>query len=250
MTNKYPHLALIVAFFMLCMSAQAVTREEVVAGAELLYRARIVEAQSKFQLDNDPAFLARVQRIALGLIEQAKREHPVTAALDWEIHTSDDPEESAFCMAGGKMLVSHNYVNTMDLNNAELAMLLSHEIQHAVLEHNLKEFQEALRIEPNLQKYSFLALEDAVDHDETLMAKLSKFNVEQENQADLEGLQMAWRAGWPALKLAGFFQKLARIDPMAHFDSLEHPAPARRWQAARKLAEELDQIKAPAVPMR
>lgn len=239
-------IAPILFFFTLCATANAVTREEVAAGAENLYRARLLEAQQRHELDNDQTFLVRVRNIAAGLIAEARREHPLAAELDWEIHITSAYEESASCMAGGKLLIGQNYVTELGLDDAELAMLLSHEIQHAVLEHNLKEFQEALKLEPERQRRPFPELEYAIDHDETLMSKLSEFNAAQESEADREGLLMAWRAGWPARKLADYFKKLARADPMPNFDSREHPAAARRWKAARELAEQIDRTDAPA----
>jgi predicted Zn-dependent protease len=232
----------------LCGTAGAVTREEVEIGAERLYRTRIVEAQQRYALDTDPVFLARVQRIATGLIEIDRHEHPQHAALTWEIHTTSDPEESASCMAGGKLLIGRAYATRMELTDAELAMMIAHEIEHAVLEHNLKEFREALRLEPERQQQSFPDLEYAIDHDRGLMSKLAEFDAAQESEADHEGLLLAWRAGWPVLKLVTYFKKMARADPMANFDSREHPASARRWQAMRKMAEDLDQRKTSATP--
>jgi predicted Zn-dependent protease len=232
--------------FMVCCCAgyaAGVTRDEVVAGAEQLYRARISDAQSRYQLDNDPAFLARVHRIANGLIVQAERDNATTKEFKWEIHVTDAVDESASCMAGGKLLIGQPYVVKLGLSDAELAMLLSHEIQHAVLEHNFKEFEEALRLQPARQNSPFSALEFAIDHDQTLMSELSALNLAQEDEADLAGLRMAWRAGWPAMALAGYFKKLARADVMANADHDNHPAAARRWHATRALAEQLNASK-------
>ncbi len=234
-------LFLLSTAIMLCTSASAVTREEVEAGAEQLYRARITEAQQKYELDTHPAFLARVQRIATRLIDQARREYPATADLAWEIHTTIDPDENASCMAGGKLLVGQPYVTKLELNDTELAMLLSHEIEHAVLEHNLKEFREALRLEPDRQQQAFTELEYAIDHDSALMSKLAAFDAAQESEADRAGLLLASHAGWPPLGLVTYFKKMAHADPMSNFDSREHPSTARRWQAMRELAKELDQ---------
>jgi predicted Zn-dependent protease len=142
-------------------------------------------------------------------------------------------------MAGGKLLVGLAYVTGLELNDAELAMLLSHEIQHAVLEHNFREFQEALRIEPDRSTSSFADLEQAIDHDDRLMDKLAEFNRAQEMQADLEGLRMAWRAGWPASKLAGYYKKLARAERNTNSANRDHPSSMLRWQAVQQLTREL-----------
>ncbi|HSY28880.1 MAG TPA: M48 family metalloprotease, partial [Burkholderiaceae bacterium] len=137
-----------------------------------------------------------------------------------------------------------------ELDDAELAMMLSHEIEHAVLEHNLKEFREALRVEPNRQKQTFAELEYAIDHDSALMSKLAAFDVQQESEADRDGLLLASHAGWPPLGLANYFKKMANADPMSNFDSSEHPSAARRWQAMRELAKELVQQTVTEAPVK
>lgn len=238
--NMFRFLTLICLLSCVCTASGAtITPEEVIASAEHHYRTRIEEVQSRYQLDNDPTFVARVQRIAAVLITQAKNDHPQASMYAWEIHVTDDVEESASCMAGGKMLVGESYVKKMELTDAELAMLLSHEIQHAVLEHHFKEFQEALRLDPVRKMMQFSELENAIDHDDDLIAELRPLDREQEREADQEGLRMAWRSGWPASALAGYFKKLARADFMANADQGDHPSSARRWQEMRQLAEEL-----------
>lgn len=205
-----------------------------------MYREHVAEAEQRAVLDTDAAFLARVRNIAERLIQRATGDYPQTAGWSWEIHTTTDPHENAFCMAGGKLLIGQRFVAELGLNDAELAMLLGHEMQHAIQEHNLKEFLEAIRLDPGWQERPFAALEHAIDNDHALMRKLDDFNAGQEIEADREGLQLAWRAGWPALRLANYFRKLARASASPNFDSRSHPAPARRWQAARALAETLD----------
>lgn len=232
------------ALMMAVMSVSAVTRDDVLAGAEQLYQARLVEAKSGFRLDNDQAFLLRVQRIAAGLIIQASHDDPAAEKISWEIHTSDDPDETASCMAGGKLLIGQQYVTRLELNDAELAMVLAHEMEHALLEHNYKEFQQALVLEPSRQQSAFSDLEYAVDHDVMLMRKLNELNQSQETEADLEGMRLAWRAGWPAVRLTGFFKKVLRADRNAFFNRPEHPSPALRLRAAAALADELNQLPA------
>jgi predicted Zn-dependent protease len=215
------------------------TPESVTAGAQSLYRARLADAEQKFELDTDTAFVVRVKRIADRLIVQAMHDDPETRNFKWEIHVTDDAQESASGMAGGKLLVGQAYVEKLALNDSELAMLLGHEIAHIVLAHNFREMQEALKMEPERSAQSFAALEYAIDHDAALMTKLADLNSAQESEADMEGLRMAARAGWAPLALAGYFKKMAHADPMANFDSREHPAAARRWRAARELAAQI-----------
>jgi predicted Zn-dependent protease len=220
--------------------ARAVTQEEVVAGAARMYRIQIAELAMAGMLDRDAAFLARVERIAQRLREQARLDDPAAPAWSWEIHTSNDDDDNASCMAGGKILLSQTYVERMALTDAELAMLLSHEMQHAILLHNLKEYEEALRLDPSWLARPFSALEDAVDNDGRLMTKLAALNKEQEVEADRAGLAMAWRAGWRAMSLAAYFRKLEQASAMSNWGSATHPAPMQRWRAARGQAKLLD----------
>ncbi|UUZ49768.1 hypothetical protein LP420_06170 [Massilia sp. B-10] len=87
-------------------------------------------------------------------------------------------------MAAGKILLSQAYVERLGLTDAELAMVISHEMQHAILLHNLKEYEEAIRLEPGWLARPFSELEDAVDNDTRLMSKLSDLNWDQEVEAD------------------------------------------------------------------
>jgi predicted Zn-dependent protease len=220
--------------------ACAVTPEEVEAGAARLYRERIAQDAARHALDSDAGFLARVQRIAGILIAQARRDYPESATWSWELHTTTDELENAFCMAGGKLLVGQPFIARLGLNDAELAMLLAHEMQHALLQHNRKEFEEALRLDPSLREQPFAVLEHAVDHDESLMRRLEPLDASQEEEADREGLKLAWRAGWPARTLANYFRKAMRAAAYPNFERNGYPSPAQRWHAAQELAETLD----------
>jgi predicted Zn-dependent protease len=201
------------------------------AGAAVIYAGRLANAA----IDNDARFTARVRAIASRLIAQAAQDYPETAGWAWEVHTTDDPGENASCMAGGKLLVGSAYVTGLSLNDAELAMVLAHEIEHAALHHNLLEYQAALRLEPAWTQRPFAELEYAVDHDRALIDKLAATNYAQEQQADREGLLLAWRAGWPAAQLAAYFRKLMRASDAPHRSKADYPAPSQRWRAAQAL---------------
>ncbi len=235
-------LRYLIVFFFIAhgAAANAVTQAEVMAGSAKLYREQIDELRQGYRLDDDERFGARVAALARPLIEQAKREFPESAAWDWELHTTTEGDANAFAMAGGKMLVSRAHVEELALTDAELAMLLAHEIMHAVLRHNLKEFEEALRLEPARATQPYQEFEHDIDHDNGLMRKLANFNRRQEMEADREGLLFATRAGWPPQALAAYFRKLAKQSHYPNFDRFDHPSPASRWRAARELAAQME----------
>lgn len=211
-----------------------ISAEKVIAGAEKMYRQRLRELSLAGSLDGDPRFLARVQRIAQPLLRQAAQENAASVSWQWEIHATSDPDESSYSMAGGKLLISQTQVQSLELNDAELAMLISHEIQHALLEHNLKEYSEALRLFPAWRERSFEDLEDAVDNDEVVIQALAGLGRQQELEADSAGLRLASRSGFPVASLLNFFRKLWRHSAYPNFESKSHPSPASRWQNARE----------------
>ena len=211
------------------------TQEVVMARATILYADRLRD----YPLDADQRFAARVQAIAAVLIAQAKRDYPETVNWAWEIHTTDDEHQNADCMAGGKILVSKAYVDRLALSDAELAMLLAHEIEHAALYHNLKEYQLAIRVHPAWAERPFIELEDAVENDHRLIAELADLNYAQEREADVEGLKLAWRAGWPAQRLAGYFHKIMLGDGWLPISRSDRLSPSQRWRMAKELAATL-----------
>lgn len=208
----------------------------VMAGAEKMYRQRLIEIEQAGYLDRDAVFLAQLRKIAQTLILRAAQDYPETRHWQWEIHSSSEAEDSAYSMAGGKILVNQLQIERLNLNDTELAMLLSHEIAHSVLEHNRLEYEQALVLFPAWRQRSFEELEEAVDNNESFLSALASLCKQQEEEADAAGLRLAQRAGFPLPALVNFYKKLSRASHTPNFDSKSHPAPARRWMAMRELA--------------
>lgn len=218
-----------------------VTQPQVVARATAAYADRLATLDAANALDADPRFLDRIRRIAAGLVAQAARDYPETANWSWQVHTSSDTSQDADCMAGGHILVGQPYAERLALSDAELAMLLAHEIAHAALRHNLQEYELALRLEPARAAQPFADLWEAVDHDQALMDKLAPLGREQETEADQAGLLLAVHAGWPPARLANYYQKLLRSSAKPGIDSDSHPSPLSRWRAVQAQAASLQQ---------
>nr|WP_315476024.1 M48 family metalloprotease [uncultured Undibacterium sp.] len=211
----------------------------VMAGAEKMYRQRLLEIERAGHLDRDAVFLTRANQLTQTLILRAAQDYPETRDWQWEVHSSSEPEDSAYSMAGGKILLNQLQIERLNLNDAELAMLLSHEIAHTVLEHNRQEYEQALVLFPAWRLRRFEELEDAVDNDEIFLRALAPLCKRQEEEADEAGLKLAQRAGFPLRSLVNFYKKLSSNSVNPNFDSKSHPAPARRWMAMRELALQL-----------
>ena len=214
------------------------SRALVIQSAAKRYEKKIQELAHGHLLDCSASFLQRASSILSTLKHQASRDFPETQAWHWELHTSDEAEESSYCMAGGKLLISLPQAQRMNLNDTELAMLISHEMAHAVLHHHFLEDQEALRRFPSLQMKDFEDFQDAVDEDDVIISALAEFDKAQEYEADLVGFQLALRAGFAGSMLIRFFEKLRKHSVYPNFDSKSHPAPAQRLQRLRSWSQQ------------
>ena len=188
--------------------------------AAVQYRKILASVSAKGKLDDDPVLLARVRRITAGLAIAASQVRAETSSWSWEVHVTSDPSKGAFCMAGGKLLIGRALVQGLDLTDGELAMLLGHEIAHAVADHRREVSRTTMDTDP------------AAEIREAAIA------VGQEDEADRIGMDLAHRAGWPAASLVGFFDKLAAHESPGTFNS-SHASAASRAVAARAMARTL-----------
>jgi predicted Zn-dependent protease len=207
--------------------------EEVGQLSEEQYIEQTVSLAAAGQLDRDRVLLARVQRIAKGLIRVATTLRPEAAGWQWEVHVTGDPGVDAESRAGGKLLVGRLFVARLKLDDGELAVLLAHEVAHIVAEHERETLSEAL-----LDSHRDLPL-DVVDErlasDIPLQLRLSKLSAIQEREADQLGMLMAFRAGWPCSAMLRFYAKLAE-DSAGPTLLASHPSGTTRLSLAKGMS--------------
>ena len=204
----------------LCGASQLARADPFHDQAATQYRAIVARLATSGRLDDDRAMLDRVRRISAGLIAAAAEARADTTAWSWEVHVTSDASTAAFCMAGGKLLVGSEFVKRLDLGDGELAMLLGHEIAHAVADHRREAERGGMEADPAQE------------------IRRARIAVGQENEADEIGLSLAYRAGWPASGLATFYDKLAAEEGAGAFNS-PHALAAARAAAARALVQKL-----------
>jgi predicted Zn-dependent protease len=184
------------------------------------YRKILAGLSARHKLDDDEALLGRVRKVARSLITVAAAARPETAAWSWEMHVTSDVAIDAFCMAGGKVLVGSEFVRRLGLGDGELAMLLGHEMAHALAGHRREVVRGGMESDP---------AEEIRGNEIALL---------QEDEADRIGMSLAYRAGWPLSSLVSFYDKLAQAQAPGTF-STSHPSAASRAVTARALAQEL-----------
>jgi len=166
----------------------------------------------------------------------------------WEYHTISDNTINAWCMPGGKVVV---YTGLLPItqNETALAVVLGHEIAHAVARHGNERMSESLLI--NL---GGLVLEDALKEkkQQTQMLFLglymvgSKLALElpnsrmQESEADKLGLIFMSMAGYNPEEAIPFWQRMAAVNTNKIPEFLStHPSDETRIKKLSALIPEI-----------
>jgi len=209
---------------------------------QVRYADILADYKTRNQLDADAALTQRVRKIGATLVAAAAALKPDIRKWAWEFHTTSDPNVEAFCMAGGKLLIGSAFVLGLKLNDGELAMLLAHEVAHAVAEHHREELSEVLRIGGRKNTPPEVAMAQ-LDADFSLQLRLANLSTQQETEADDLGMRLAHGAGWPTRDMVGFYTKLAASAGSQSLIS-SYPAMSSRLSMAKGMAKLFDSMAA------
>lgn len=205
------------------------TSGEVNRYAAKAYHHRLDKQRRLGLIDRERPLLRRVRHIAARIIAQGAQLDFAAASWHWEVHITDDPQVDAFCMAGGKLLIGTRFIRHYRLDDDELAILIAHEVAHALAEHTREMLSEVQLRRPRL---AYPTVADAAhDMDENLGLYLSLMPLSrtQELEADRIGIQLAARAGFPPQAAVNFYAKMAREEDPRRVSILRsHPDERKR----------------------
>ena len=85
----------------------------------------------------DDPLAKRVQRVAQDLLPHTRKWNPRAKDWKWDIAVIKTPAINALCMPGGKIAVFTGILDALKLTDDELAVVLGHEMAHALREHAL-----------------------------------------------------------------------------------------------------------------
>lgn len=183
------------------------------AGAQQ-FTATVQQARQQQALvaSGDPR-VQRLHGISRRLIPFATAWNPRAANWRWEVALIDSPQINAFCLPGGKIAFYTGILQQLKLTDDEVAMIMGHEMAHALREHARERLAKSsatslgLRLGAELLGLGGLGAMAADLGSQLLTLKFSR---EDESEADLVGLELAARGAYLPRASVSLWQKMAQ----------------------------------------
>jgi predicted Zn-dependent protease len=184
----------------------------------------------------------RLERIAQRLIPYTHRFSERADDWRWEVNLLGSKQVNAFVMPGGKIAFFTGIIDRLRLTDDEIAMIMGHEMAHALLEHGReREGQARLAQIATLGASVFSQILGYGDLGGQLASGASKltllkFSRGDETEADLVGMDIAARAGYDPRAAVKLWQKMSGLaqgqgQPPQFLST--HPAHATRIDTIR-----------------
>lgn len=193
----------------------------------------LINAASKEKrlLNDKQKSVQRVRLIVNKMIPYALKWNEHSPQWHWEINVINAREINALCLPGGKLLITTGMLERLHLSDSELAMLLGHEIAHALREHARDSLDQntprvAARNVPRLfglPNFGGKPLSGG-----TALLALS-YTRDDETEADVIGTEIAARAGYDPRAAVSLWYKLDGVNRLAKQPFLQaHPFDQKR----------------------
>jgi predicted Zn-dependent protease len=199
------------------------------------------EATQKGALNKDEKLLQRVRAIARRIEPQTGVFRKDAPGWNWEVNVIDSNELNAFCMPGGKIMFYSGLINRLKLTDEEIAVVMGHEIAHALREHSREQVSQAIAAQ------TALGVGTAVFGLSQTAANLAgigyqafiatHFSRSDEAEADRIGLELSARAGYNPRAGVTLWQKMINAKSGGQLPEFlsSHPADSSRVQQVESL---------------
>ncbi|RAR86486.1 Zn-dependent protease with chaperone function [Paracidovorax anthurii] len=177
-----------------------VPAEQLEAAADQQYDQMLAKAKAQRALagDGHPQ-LQRLRGIGQRLIPFTPQWNDRARQWKWEVNLIGSKQINAFCMPGGKIAFYTGILDQLKLSDDEAAMVMGHEMAHALREHArarlAKSQATSIGLSLGAQLLGLGDLGNAAANLGTQLLTL-KFSRGDETEADLVGLELAARGGF------------------------------------------------------
>jgi len=180
----------------------------------------------------------RIERMFGKVLEHAKRLRPGAEDWDWELVLVASDAAAPFALPDGQIFISPKWVASRRLNDAEIGLLLAHEMAHVIAEHMLKRVSAFAAPRPR-----FLRVADVLrtlEQEWYLARELEPLIQSQEFEADRIGMSIVCAAGISRRRALTLFDKMARAERATsyintHAEPLERKAGLADWSRGQGL---------------
>jgi predicted Zn-dependent protease len=218
-----------------------VSSEEMNRLADEAYDALKAEKTEEGTLNRDDDLLTRVRTIGSRIRPHTAVFRPDAPGWDWELNVIRSDELNAFCMPGGKIMFYTGLIEQLDLSDDEIAIVMGHEIAHALREHSREQMSQAVAAQTAIGVGAALfglgqgTTNLAATGYQALVA--TRFSRTDENEADQIGLELSARAGYDPRAGVTLWQKMANANQGGRPPELlsTHPSEANRVQQIEAL---------------
>jgi predicted Zn-dependent protease len=162
--------------------------------------------------------------------------------FSWSFNLVQSKEANAFCMPGGKIVVYEGLLPYTQ-NEPSLAIVLGHEIAHAVAKHSAEQMSKQIRQQYATQGVnilgSVLGAGDLANVATSIMqqgfsfANL-KYSRDDESEADHMGLVFAAMAGYDPQEAIPFWKRMSQGNNNTNDFLSDHPSDAKRIAALQQ----------------
>ncbi len=163
-------------------------------------------------LSSNHALSIRVRNIAERIIPNAYSYNPRSKDWQWSVNLISDNQSNAFCLPGGKIAVYTGLINNLNATDDEIAVVVGHEIAHALQEHareqTAKNSLTNMGVSVFAQALGLGELGRVAAGFGAQMLSL-KFSRDDETDADLVGLQLMAKSGFDPRASVVLWQKMS-----------------------------------------
>ena len=157
--------------------------------------------------------LQRLRTIAGRLIPQTGQWNGRARQWRWEVNLIGSKQINAFCMPGGKIAFYSGILEKLQLSDDEAAMIMGHEMAHALREHARERIAKTQGtgtvLSLGAQLLGLGQLGNVAANVGTQLLTL-RFSRDDETEADLVGLELGARGGYNPQASVSLWQKMAQ----------------------------------------
>ncbi|MES2717062.1 MAG: M48 family metallopeptidase [Pseudomonadota bacterium] len=192
--------------------AKVVSADQVEQAAGQQYQQMLQQASSKRALaPPDNPQVQRLRYIAKRIIPFTTSCNPRSQQWRWDVNLIGSQDLNAFCMPGGKIAFYYGILAKLKLDDDEVAMIMGHEVAHALLEHARERMGKTMATRGAIELGAALF---GLGGAGTTIANIGgelltmKFSRSDESEADALGLVLAARAGYKPASGVTLWQKM------------------------------------------